>query len=108
MKNYIILILSLSILFKSYSQNWELFNKNSYYHYKDNITSNYSNSILIDSFKLVGTDTLFYLNLVCSPQEVIFENLRYNYKTPQFLNTSILKTDSGYFFISQIHFLLII
>ena len=94
MKNYIILILSLSILFKSYSQN--------------NITSNYSNSILIDSFKLVGTDTLFYLNLVCSPQEVIFENLRYNYKTPQFLNTSILKTDSGYFFISQIHFLLII
>lgn len=97
-----ITILFLFFYVFSFSQNWDVFNRNYRYNYKYNYSSLISNVLFVDTVKAVGIDTVYSLNtigLVCNGScptlsvnpttTVLVTNI------PQFLQRKIRKYNNG-------------
>ena len=101
MKNKVTIVFLFFYVF-SFSQNWNVFNRNYRYNYKYNYSSLISNVLFVDTVNAVGIDTVYSLNrigLVCNGScptlsvnpttTVLVTNI------PQFLQRKIRKYNNG-------------
>jgi hypothetical protein len=93
---YLILLLPLS----AFSQNWEIFNSYDRYNYQASGAPLITNVLFADSFKVAGSDTIYYLNRIVqkpnyiSSYDTVLKNL------PQFFQKQIRRSIDGTYVFS--------
>ncbi len=90
-------------------QDWNLINPTYHYHYRNTDSSYITNTIFVVQTSYVGGNTVYYLNRVgnpCDTCEQYSQNETYFFliNQPQFLQRSIIKTDSNFIFSDTSHF----
>jgi len=104
MKSKTLLFLSLLSLSVT-AQNWQPINKGWHYNYRFNNANLVTNTILVDSAKAIGADSIFYLNRIlldCDTCHAANFGTQYNCDScfvlgnqPQFLQRTIIKKQNG-------------
>lgn len=87
-KHFLIVAFLITVI--SYSQNWNVFNKNYRYNYKFDNSVLISNVLFADSVKQTGSDTTYVMNTIG-----VVTGSKLTIKKPQFLMKKIVKLANG-------------
>ena len=88
------------IPFAAHSQNWEIFNSYDRYNYQASGAPLISNVLFADSFKVVGTDTIYYLNRIVQKPNYITSYDTVLKNLPQFFQKQIRRSGDGTYVFS--------
>ena len=84
----------------THSQNWEIFNSYDRYNYQTAGAPLITNVLFADSFKLIGSDTIYYLNRIVQKPNYITSYDTVLKNLPQFFQKQIRRSGDGTYVFS--------